>query len=312
MMSRAIQLGARRQVAAMLAAALLGLAFALLAPGPAAFAGGSLDDVGGSDTTSGSTEVVNRCVLYANASSFGADCAGGSSGLTVKDVLDGEKFPECRHDPIPGDVSPPSTHDGEEGAWYLKTCLEGIKKDGGGDFTRTTELVWFPDGEGVPGLSVNQRRAWSFFRSTYPSPVPQFGPASQPRVLIPTFFWLTDSTGRTISHTVFDGTRDVLMQARVDQIEVTPGRYDDERPFVCTGPIRPYDHSRGIYNQVSNCSYEYDRSSAFTADRNFDVTVQADWVVEYQRPDGTWRQLGRFPLGNVFETPVDEIQTVVD
>ena len=83
---------------------------------------------------------VHRCVLYANTSDFGADCVGGTSDLTVKILLHDDLFPECRFDPIPSDVSPPDTHDGEAGAWYLKTCLKGIQPDGSGHFTRTTEL----------------------------------------------------------------------------------------------------------------------------------------------------------------------------
>jgi hypothetical protein len=300
----------RRRVEALICAAALGFALAVT-PAGAAFAGGNNPGDDNPPPTGGSAVAVNRCVLYANTSGFGADCAAGSSRLPIKDVLGNDKFPECRFDPRPGDVSPPDTHDGEKGAWYLKTCLKGIKDDGTGDFTRTTELVWFPEGKDVPGLTGNQNNAWNVYKATYPPPVPQFGPATLPRVLIPTYFWLTASTGSTIDHTVFDGTRDVLMRARVERLEVTPGRYKDERPFLCPGSGLPYDFSLGIFNQPSTCSYEYDRSSAIAADKEFDVTIQADWVVEYQLADGSMRLLGRFPLGNVFKTPVDEIQTVV-
>jgi hypothetical protein len=308
---RRVAPGNQRRTGALIAAVALGATLAVTSPGTAAFAGGN--NPGGvlPAPTPSAVAIVHRCVLYANTSGFGADCAGGSSDVTVKVVLQGDPFPECRFDPLPSDVSPPDTHDGEKGAWFLKTCLKGIKADGTGDFTRTTDLEWFPDGKDVPVLTTNQGRAWSFFRSTYPAPIPQFGPATEPRVLIPTYFWLTDSTGADIDHTVFDGTRDVLMRARVEQIEITPGRYQDEKPFLCPGPVPPYDRSRSIFNQANTCSYDYDRSSAISPDKKFDVTVQADWVVEYQLADGSMKLLGRFPLSNVFETPVDEIQTVV-
>ncbi len=72
----------------------------------------------------------------------------------------------------------------------------------------------------------------------------------------------------------------------------------------------PYDHSRGIYDQASNCRYSYDRSSAFMPAQKFDVTVTANWVVEYQLADGTWQRIGRFPQASAFQTPVQEIQTI--
>jgi hypothetical protein len=295
--------------------AVIGVATALLAlllpTGPAA---ADWRDPGSTPGPSGSvTEKVNRCVLYANASGFGADCAAGSGdGVSITDILHGQKFPECRYDPLPGDVTPPDTHNGEPGTWWLETCLRGIRPNGEGDFERTSEPRWFPAGADVPTLTGVQRRAWAFFRAAYPVPIPEFGPASQPRVLIPTFFWLSESTGRTIATAVFDGTRMVPMRARVDQLDVYPGRYADEKGLHCPDAGTPYDHSRTIYQQTSTCDYEYDRSSAFRPDHTYDVLVQADWVVEYQRGDGSWRRLGTFPMRNIFKTAVDEIQTVVN
>jgi hypothetical protein len=303
---------ARRRPAQLLSTVIGIVALVVLAPATAAFAGGGDGPPPDQQQSGGETRTVNRCVLYANPAGFGADCAGGKSAISIKLILHGDPFPECRDDPIPGDVSPPSTHDGEEGAWYLETCLKGIKPDGTGDFTRTIELVWFPKGKPVPVLTENQKNAWDSYRSTYPKPVPQFGPAAQPRVLIPTFFWLTNTTGATISRTVYDGTRDMVMRARVDQIEVWPGVSDTEKPFTCNGPVPHYDFSRDIFDQPSNCTYEYQRSSAYKPGEIYNVMVQADWVVEYQVADGSWQRLGAFPLSDTLKTPVDEIQTVVD
>ncbi len=157
----------------------------------------------------------------------------------------------------------------------------------------------------------NQSAAWNTYRTAYPEPTPQFGPAAQPRVLIPTYFWLTADSGTAITHTVFDGTRDVLMRAHVESINVTPGGYKDDKTIHCRGPVRPYDHDRGIFEQPSTCSYEYARSSAISSDKKFDVIVEAEWVVEYQLADGTMQLLGRVPLSSVAVTSVDEIQTVV-
>jgi hypothetical protein len=301
-----------RRLLPILVAGVLSLAFAVLSPATPALAGGPDNHPPGDHKPGGRPPVaVNRCVLYANESGFGADCAAGSSTKTAKEILGVEDFAVCRDDSLSVDVSPPSTHDGDIGAWYLETCLKGINPDGTGDFTRTTEVVWFPAGTPVPVLTQNQSDAWSVYRSTYPSPIAQFGPATQPRVLIPTFFWLTASTGATITRTVFDGTRNMLMRARVEGIEVSPGIKDGEETIPCDAPLLPYDHRLGIYNQPSTCSYEYHRSSADKVNDVYQVIVQANWVVEYQDAHGHWNPLGAFPLSQITKTPVDEIQTIV-
>jgi hypothetical protein len=300
----------RRRSPALLPTAVLGLAVAFMVPGTA-FAGQTVPPDGTKSVVNNQT-VVHRCVLYANEVGFGADCVGGDSGgVTIKQLLHGEKFPECRFVVMTGDISPPSTHDGEKGTWYLKNCLKGIKDDGTGDFTRTIEFAWVPDGTPVPTLTPNQSAAWNTYRTAYPEPTPQFGPAAQPRVLIPTYFWLTAETGATIEHTVFDGTRDVLMRAHVERIKITPGGYKDETTFGCDAPVPPYNPRKGIFEQDSTCSYEYARSSAIAPDKTFDVIVEADWVVQYQLADGTMELLGRVPLTSTAVTAVDEIQTVV-
>lgn len=302
---------AEHRLGALLAALVLGLTLALMSPGTAAFAGGDAIEMPTKDPTGGSTVTLHRCVLYANTHSFGADCAGGGPGVTVTDLLRGAKFPECRFEPLPSDVTAPTTHKGEKGAWYLKSCLQGIKDDGTGDFTYTIEFKWVPEGTPVPVLTQDQKNAWNTFQSSYPRPVPQFGPATLPRVLIPTYFWLTHTSGDTIEHTVFDGTRQVLMRAHVEQLVITPGGYHDDRTFTCPEPVPAYDRSQGIFQQESGCSYDYKRSSAVMADKTFDVIVEADWIVEYQLADGTMKQLGRFPRVEALKTPVDEIQAVV-
>jgi hypothetical protein len=295
----------------------LALAVAFVMPGTMAVAG-TTGDGDGTHSVVNNQAVVHRCVLYANEVGFGADCVGGDAGgTTIKQLLHGEKFPECRFVPMTGDISPPSTHDGEKGTWYLKNCLKGIKDDGTGDFTRTIEFAWVPDGTPVPTLTLNQAAAWNTYRTAYPEPTPQFGPATLPRVLIPTYFWLTAATGSAIEHTVYDGTREVLMRAHVESLNISPGGYKadktvDDKTIHCPAPVPPYDHSRGIFDQASTCSYEYTRSSAVSPDKTVNVIVEADWVVEYQLADGTMQLLGRVPLSRVAVTSVDEIQTVVD
>jgi hypothetical protein len=303
----------RARLGSILVGAALGLALAVLSPASAAFAGGQGAPPTDPVATGGGVAVSHRCLLYANQSGFGADCAAGKSHKSAKEILGVEDFATCRDEPIPDDVSTPRNHIGEEGAWYLETCLKGINPDGTGDFTRTTEVLWFPKGKPIHVLTQNQQDAWNSFQSTYPSPTAQFGPATAPRVLIPTFFWLTDSSGATITRTVFDGTQDVEMEARVVRIEVSPGLKDGEEPFPCDAPLLHYDPLLSMYNQPSHCSYEYHRSSANKVGHIYQVIVKADWVVRWRPVGGEFGPpLGAFSLSQITKTPVDEIQTVVE
>jgi hypothetical protein len=259
--------------------------------------------------------VEHRCALYANSGGFGADCATGGSKGSLKDVLGNQAFPECKYElltPENQDQVPyvPPRPDGLVGKLYLVTCLKGIKPDGTGDFTREAVAQWFPDSKPPPVLTPAQQQAWDAMHTVYPAPVPQFGPGNLPRVLIPTFFWLKPESGAQIQRTVFDGVGDVLMRARVKQIEVTPGVVP-AKLLVCPGPGTPYNWQADIFHQTSTCEYKYDRSSAYLPHQTYDVTVTAVWVVEYQLADGTWNELGVFPQAQVFPTPVQEIQTVV-
>jgi hypothetical protein len=257
---------------------------------------------------------VDRCALYASMRGFGADCAGGRTPGSIKEVLGKQTFPECRYevlteandDGVPYD---PAAHPDEPGQWYQVTCLKGIKPDGTGDFTRVTSVQWFPQTNPPDPMTPEQEKAWNFIRSAYPPPMVAFGPAKLPRVLIPTYFWLGQGSGQEIVKTVYDGVRNVTMRARVDQIEVTSGA-KDAPTLICPGAGTPYNHSVGIYRQASTCHDQYERSSAIMPKLVYEGTVSADWVVEYQLANGSWQRLGLFVQSDDFQTAVQEIQTV--
>jgi hypothetical protein len=276
----------RRAVSsAMTGLALLGAS--MLIGAGAARADGSGDFPGGATPTGPAVQVVDRCALYANYGGFGADCATGGGGTDIKKLLGGEKFPECKYELLTDankDQVPfvPTTHGGEDGHWYVQTCLKGIKPDGSGDFTRLAQAVWFSTEHPPPALTDNQHKA--------------------------TFFWLRPESGAQLDRTVFDGVRDVAMRARVSQLEVRPGVGDTQ--LNCPGAGEPYNRAEDVYHQHSICRYLYERSSARAPGQKVLVSVTADWVVEFQRADGTWQRLGLFPLTKEFPTPVQEIQTV--
>jgi hypothetical protein len=307
--------GSRRELGVRLAVALLAVLASLAVTTSPARAADIVIPRHGAEPTGPGAAVEHRCALYANSGGFGADCATGGSKGSLKAVLGNQEFPECKYElltPENQDQVPyvPPQPDGLVGKLYLVTCLKGIKPDGTGDFTREAVAQWFPDSQPPPVLTPAQQQAWDAMHTAYPEPVPQFGPGSLPRVLIPTFFWLRPESGAQIERTVFDGVRDVPMRARVEQIEVTPG-VEHAKLLVCPGAGTPYNWLADIYHQTSTCQYLYARSSASMPQQMYDVTVTAVWVVEYQLADGTWNELGLFPQAKVFPTPVQEIQTVV-
>jgi hypothetical protein len=307
--------GARR---ALRGCVLVAVNVVLVATASAALAdGGTLDGLPGPAVPSGAVVTqVDRCSLYASTRGFGADCAGGHTAGDLKKVLKGQDFPECRYElltPANDDGVPydPKAHPDGTGRWYVVTCLKGIKPDGTGDFTRVISVQWFPNNNPPPTLTPEQNEAWNFIRSAYPPPKVAFGPASLPRVLIPTYYWLGQGSGDEITKTVFDGVRDVTMRARVDGIVVTSGA-KDAPTLRCPGAGLPYDHSVGIYLQTSSCHDQYDRSSAIMPHDLYVGTITANWVVEFQRGDGSWQRLGMFPQSDDFKTAVQEIQTVAE
>lgn len=284
----------------------------LLSPS-AALAGGDQKEKPKTPPSSGSTAQTGACVLYANSAGFGADCVAGSgSTKTVAELLAGDPFPGCRYEDPPADVLPPDPPEGKEGYYLVETCLVGYDPAAPLPPDERKRVVrWFFVEKGTPRppeLTANQQLVWNIYRSTYPSPFPQFGPARIPRALIWTYLWLGGESGRPITRTVWNGARYVTMTARVERTLWEPGLRDAET-VTCTGAGVPYDRSRGLDGQLSDCRYEYARSSAVRDDDTFDAVVEAVWVVTYE-DGGAVRELGRFPIAVTFETEVEEIQAV--
>lgn len=287
-------------------------AFVLLCAAPAT-AGDGFGNSTNTPPSSGSTAQTGACVLYANAAGFGADCVAGSGGtMTVAEMLDGDPFPGCRYEDPPPDVLPPDPPEGQEGYYLVETCLVGYDPAAPLPPDQRKRVVrWFFVPKGTPRppeLTPNQQLVWNIYRSTYPTPFPQFGPARTPRALIWTYLWLGGESGRPITKTVWNGARMVTMTARVEQTLWKPG-YDDTQTVTCAGAGLPYNRARDLDDQLSDCRYEYARSSAIRDDDTFDAVVEAVWVVTYEDGGGE-RELGRFPVAVTFETEVEEIQAV--
>lgn len=301
-----------RRTAARLASVLTG-AVLLCAPGQA-FAGDQPNSPGNKPPSAGSTATTGACVLYANSAGFGADCVAGSGGtMTVEQILAGDPFPGCRYEDPPADVVPPDPPEGKKGYYLVETCLVGYDPAKPLPADQRKRVVrWYFVEEGKPRppeLTPNQQSVWNIYRSTYPTPFPQFGPARIPRALIWTYLWLGGGSADPISKTVWNGSRFVTMTARVETTLWKPGARDADL-VTCPNAGMPYDRHRGLDDQLSSCRYEYERSSAIRDDDTYDALVEAVWVVTFNDENGAQQVLGRFPMAVTFETEVDEIQAV--
>jgi hypothetical protein len=283
-------------------------------------------------TESGS-EKVSGCTLFANPSSFGETCPARRSGntRTWRQILGRDPFPRCKVSPLPADIVPPRNPKGQAGTWMVQTCLDNVGVNGvtpGQTVGRSVELVFFPAGTRIPTLTAGQETIWNSLVSDYPTPAVVFTPVQPPRVNVPTSFHLTafgDDVARTsrVTLTTADGRSlstltistvtgrtNVPLRAYVTRTYVWPGISPGEFPTDCDGAgvVRPATDRPAAGDP---CTLTYTRSSAHLPDDVYTLTIEADWTVEFQNPDGTWQALATNPVTTTFRSPVDEIQTII-
>ncbi len=262
---------------------------------------------------------VHRCTLYASANSFGASCGGGGGGKgkTWRQQLAGHAFVACHDVPVPAGVKIPDPPQDAKpgGAYWLETCVKDFDVDmvGGGPGSHTeTTLVWI-DGPGeVLTIPPWMDWLWQTFDSAYPTPLLTTGPTAYPRVNVPTYFWLAPSTAAPISKVVFDGVEDITLRAEMVRLQVRPGVKAGEKPIECGDGTTTYDTARSPFQQASDCTWTYLRSSASLPDEAYPVRANAYWRVGYTNAAGGYTQLGLFDVSTVQLLPVQEVQAVVE
>jgi hypothetical protein len=275
------------------------------------------------------SQTYGDCDIYANQAYFGSLCGSGATGTqTWREILAGDLFPRCRYTELPGGFPQPRAPKGKAGRWVIETCLTNADLEDlrPATATRESELFFLAAGKDIPRLTARQLIVWNGLASAYPTPILLTGPVDPPRVNVATTFWLglTDEdasrakraavtdAGRTFSTllmTVVAGGG-VPMRAFVARTLVWPGVVADEAPAQCLGAGVPRDAATGPVT-ADECAYSYTQSSAHLAGDKYQMTVEADWVVQ-DRPPGQagWDQLAVVPITTTYQTKVDEIQTI--
>ncbi len=275
------------------------------------------------------SQSIGDCDIYANQARFGSLCGTGSTATrTWLQILAGEPFPRCHWTELPPGFPPPRAPKGENGRWVVQTCLTNADLDAlkPADAARVSQLRFLALGKAVPQLSARQLIVWNGLASTYPTPILLTGPVDPPRVNVATTFWLgvtDDDAARAKRATVTDGGvtfstllmtavagNGVPMRAFVTRTLIWPGVAAAESPVQCRGAGVPRDAGTGPVTPAE-CSYRYAQSSAHLDGDQYQMTVEADWIVQDMPPgQAAWHQLAVIPITTTYRTKVDEVQTL--
>jgi hypothetical protein len=293
---------------------------------------------------------AGNCVIYHSAAHFGKDCTdGGVAGAPVRSLYPHgtTDFDVClwtRADPETEDLyqaNPAYPHPGH--AW-VETCLTGVDPDISAfrqtHLQETAKTVWVPlaDEATVTTPPPGQPALWHALVGQYPDPVLTFGPATDPRVNIPTYASLDPTTQRSAKigvvgvDTPQGNDQNVTMWAEVSGIDVQPG---PTASFTAVGmPSASVDRD-GAGNPISvqcsgevawqdgwtaaaltqpapgACAYSYLAGSVNLTDQAYSVVVTATYVVHYTVGGGPVQTMnGAVTRTKITQVPVDEIQTL--
>jgi hypothetical protein len=245
-------------------------------------------------------------------------CRGATGdSLTYAQILGSEPVPDCWHEEVPEDFTPPESHDELEpgGTWYLRTCLEsGINKhkqaDGPLRFSQEPEYV-MPDE--VLVLLPGQEIIVTGERNTrqIPEPFVQTSPSEKPRVGQDVAFYVppSNTVGSTITVSG-PGIGTVQMRARQTELVVWPEGTRPAPVVDCPGGGIDVAATDTRESRPGACWWSFERSSASQPGDTYPMQVEAAWVVEYNG-GGDWQVLGRFTRQQQIEQEVREVQTIV-
>jgi hypothetical protein len=123
---------------------------------------------------------------------------------------------------------------------------------------------------------------------------------------------LTTADGRSLTTLIIStvtGRTNVALRAYVTRTYVWPGVVRGEFPVGCDG-AGAMGSATDRPTAADPCTLTYTRSSAHLNGDVYTLTIEADWTVEFQNPDGSWQTLATNPVRTTFRSPVDEIQTI--
>ena len=307
-----------------------GLGGGTAAPAPGGGGGNppsSTVSTGGSGPTRSEDVPSTPCHIVSSSSYIGASCGSftGGKGPSIREILGKEKLPTCWNESMSqAEKDAIGLEDSAGRTFWWKRCLHGITKKGKdyvidpGGVTFSMGYQSYPDDqsglkEGDPDkllrlvdLGPGQRKLVDSQRrdGQIPYPVIATGPSAYPRVNQDVAFFDAEAEVVTVA------VGGVTLRARESSLDIRP----EGGTAPCCGAPDPASRSSRATRPVTRpaaCWYRYDRSSAGQPDDQYQVAVDAHWVVEYRVGDGAWQEFNAFTKSATTTLRVNEIQSLV-
>ena len=189
--------------------------------------------------------------------------------------------------------------------WYVRTCAPAVAGQ-----PYALSFHWIP----VIAESTLAEQAAAYSWNTLPVPfVNTAPPAQRALVKLPTWWWVTNSSWRTVSTTAWiptpRGIVTVTVTAKPNTLLVNPGDATAENngKFTCSGPGKAWRESDGD-DTKSNCMYTYAHSSSR---KTWNASVAIRWSVSWKSNLGKKGTLPSVTTTRRIPVVVGEIQALV-
>jgi enoyl reductase len=225
----------------------------------------------------------------------------------------GEKGENVR---LPPEVA---QHEDEEGNWY-RPASNGTSDGAACASALNPPVVWVGEGDPPPPQGITPAILAQIARAYLDLPAPNISLNPQPPrrsyVGMGTWVWaqpVQQQLAVTAALPELDMAATVTAVRRdlvVDPGTADPGRY---RMHPCTGLGKPFPAgaSRRAAEQDPPCGVTYLRSSSDQPAKEYTLTAQLTWGVNWQGSDGTGGAMAPATLGDSIQVPVGEVQTAV-
>ena len=300
-------------------------------PRPSGGGGGnppsSTVSTGGSGPVKSQDVASTPCHIVSSASYIGASCGSfhGGKGPSIKEILGKEKLPTCWNEEMSAaEKEAIGVEDSGGRTFWWKRCLQGITTKGKdyviapGGVSFTMGYQSYPDDQTglkeddpdrllrLVDLGPGQRKLVDSQRKDgqIPYPVIATGPSAYPRVNQDVAYFDAEAEAVTVA------VGGVTLRAREASLVLTP-QGDDGTALTCTGSGVKVVRGDNPANRPAACWYRYDRSSAGQPDDQYQIAVDAHWVVEYRVGAGAWQEFNAFTKSATTTLRVNEIQSLV-
>ena len=189
--------------------------------------------------------------------------------------------------------------------WYVRTCAPSVSGQ-----PYALSFHWIP----IISESTLAEQASAHSWNTLPVPfVNTAPPAQRALVKLPMWWWVTNSSWRTISTTAWiptpRGIVTVTVTAKPSALLVNPGdaTAENKGKFTCSGPGKAWRASDGD-DATSNCMYTYAHSSSR---KTWNASVSIRWSISWKSNLGKKGTLPSVTTTRRIPVVVGEIQALV-